>query len=61
MNTMPAREWAIHFAKVMLAECSRRRHHRPSRHFYWSLFASAQRSRRNAALMRNPQQGALFE
>lgn len=42
---MTDREFAIHYARVMLAEASRRRH-QPA--FYWWLIRAAQRSRRDA-------------
>lgn len=57
---MTAREFAIHYARVMLAEASRRRHGRVNRNFYWTLFAAAQRSRREAAAMRDVVQGEMF-
>ena len=55
---MTPRAFALHYARVMLAECSRRRGH-VNRDFYWSLFASAQRSRREASVMREIQQGEM--
>ena len=56
---MTPRAFALHYARVMLAECSRRPGH-VNRDFYWSLFASAQRSRREASVMREIQQGEMF-
>ena len=52
---MTPREFAIHYARVMLAEASRRRHNRVDRNFYWTLIAAAQRSRREAAALSDPQ------
>ena len=52
---MTPREFAIHYARAMLAEASRRRHSRVNRDFYWTLIAAAQRSRREAAALREPQ------
>lgn len=57
---MTAREFAIHYARVMLAEASRRRHGRVNRNFYWTLFADVQRARREAAAMRDVVQGEMF-
>lgn len=49
------RAFLIHFARIHLNECRARRHHPANRDFYWTLFASAQRARRQAAAMRDPQ------
>ena len=57
---MTPRAFALHYARVMLAECSRRRRGSVNRDFYWHLFASAQRSRREAAATREIQQGEMF-
>lgn len=57
---MTDRAFAIHYARVMLAEASRRRHGRVNRNFYWALLADAQRARREAAAMRDVVQGELF-
>lgn len=57
---MSPRAFALHYARVMLAECSRRRRGSVNRDFYWSLFAAAQRSRREAAVTREIQQGEMF-
>lgn len=57
---MSTREFAIHYAHVMLAEASRRRSGRVNRDFYWTLIAAAQRSRREAASMRDVTQPGLF-
>jgi hypothetical protein len=57
---MTDRAFAIHYARVMLAEASRRRRGRVNRNFYWTLFADAQRARREAAAMRDVVQGELF-
>lgn len=46
---MPDRPFLIHFARVMLHECSARRHTRVNRDFYWTLFGQAQQARRDAA------------
>lgn len=56
---MDDRAFLIHAAKVHLRECQLRRHSRVNRNFYWSLFAWAQRCRREAAAARPPQ-GELF-
>lgn len=56
---MDDRAFMIHAAKVHLRECQLRRHSRVNRNFYWSLFAWAQRCRREAADARPPQ-GELF-
>ena len=57
---MNERAFAIHYARVMLAEASRRRYGRVNRNFYWTLFAAAQRARREAAAMRDVVQGEMF-
>lgn len=57
---MSDRAFLIHYARVMLAEASHRRHGRVNRNFYWTLFADAQRARREAAAMRDVVQGELF-
>lgn len=57
---MTPRQFAIHYARVMLAEASRRRHGHVNRDYYWTLIASAQRSRREAAVMRDVTQPELF-
>jgi hypothetical protein len=60
VKTLDDRQFQIHVARVHLAECARRRQHWPSRDFYWSLFAWAQKARRQAAAMpREPQQAGL--
>ncbi|MDE2472480.1 MAG: hypothetical protein KGL35_28075 [Bradyrhizobium sp.] len=51
---MTDRAFQIHFARVMLAEASRRRHQR----FYWTLIEWAQKARRDAMAM--PRQPELF-
>lgn len=56
---MADRAFLIHAAKVHLRECQLRRHSRANRNFYWSLFAWAQRCRREAVAARPPQ-GELF-
>ena len=56
---MTEREFAIYYARVMLAEASRRRHGRVNRDFYWTLIAAAQRSRREA-VMRDVVQAEMF-
>ena len=59
---MDDREFRIHFARVHLNECRVRRHSRVNRDFYWRLFESAQRARRQAAAIRSlPLQRGLFE
>lgn len=55
---MPDRAFAIFYARVMLRECSLRRD-RVNRDFWWTLFNAAQRARRRAADMGEPQ-GDLF-
>ena len=57
---MTARQFAIHYARVMLAEASRPRHGLVNRDFYWTLFSAAQRSRREAADMRDVVQEEMF-
>jgi len=58
---MGDRAFRIHMARVLLNECRARRHSRVNRDFYWSLFTSAQKARRQAAGMRQqPAQGGLF-
>lgn len=57
---MADREFRIHYARVMLGECRARRHHPANRDFYWSLFSSAQRARRQLSEIREPVQGGLF-
>lgn len=57
---MTARQFSMHYARVMLAEASRRRHGRANRDFYWALFSAAQRARREAAAMRDVVQGEMF-
>lgn len=57
---MSPRAFALHYARVMLAECSRRRRGSVNRDFYWSLFASAQCSRREAAALREIHQAEMF-
>ena len=57
---MSPRAFALHYARVMLAECSRRRRGSVNRDFYWHLFASAQRSRREASDMSEIQQAEMF-
>lgn len=57
---MSDRALLIHYARVMLAEASRRRHGRVNRDFYWTLFAAAQRSRRKAAALRDVVQAEMF-
>jgi len=54
------RAFAIHCARVMLAEASRRRHSFVNRNYYWTLIAFAQEQRRHAASLRVVEQGALF-
>ena len=56
---MEDRAFMIHTARVHLRECQLRRHSCANRNFYWSLFAWAQRCRREAARLRAPQ-GDLF-
>ena len=59
---LPDRAFAIHFARVHLAECSRRRDSFVNRNFYWQLFATAQQSRRKAAAIQcEPVVRDLFE
>jgi hypothetical protein len=53
------RAFRIHFARVMLTECSKRRHSHVNRDFYWTLFASAQKARLEAAIPHEAQ-GSLF-
>lgn len=55
-----SREFAIHFARVHLAECRARRHNPVNRAFYWFLFATAQKARRDAAAVRVVEQRDLF-
>jgi hypothetical protein len=55
---MPDRAFHLHCARVMLAECARRRHSWVNRKYYWSLFAFAQRERREAT--RATRQAGLF-
>ena len=58
---MSDRAFRIHFARVHLNECRARRHHPANRNFYWLLFASAQKARREAAaVLSEPVQGGLF-
>jgi len=57
---MNPRTYAIMHARVLLAECARRRHGSVNRDFYWHLFASAQRARREAAAIRNIRQTEMF-
>jgi len=58
---MADRAFSIHCAKVHLNECRARRHSWVNRNFYWTLYAHAQRCRREAAAMRSrPLQGGLF-
>ena len=56
---MKDRAFLIHYARVMLAEASRRRHGHINRDFYWTLVSAAQRARREASAASDPQ-GALF-
>jgi len=57
---MRDRTFLIHFARVHLNECRARRHHPANRNFYWTLFASAQKARRQAAAAREIAQPDLF-
>lgn len=57
---MNGRAFLIPYARVMLAEASRRRHGRVNRNFYWTLFADAQRARREAAAVRDVVQLEMF-
>lgn len=57
---MSARAESIHYARAMLAEASRRRHHPQSRDFYWLLLRAAVNARKAAAAVRTPAQGGLF-
>lgn len=57
---MTDRQFRIHLARVLLADCRTRRHWQASRDFYWRQFAGAQESRRRAAAMREPKQSGLF-
>jgi hypothetical protein len=57
---MNDREFAIHYAKAMLAEAFRRRHSRVNRDFYWTLIGMARNSRHEAAQLRKPEQKGLF-
>lgn len=57
---MDGRAFRIHFARVHLNECRARRHHPANRNFYWTLFASAQKARREAEAMLEPVQARLF-
>jgi hypothetical protein len=65
---MSDREALLHHARVMLAECARRRQgpldgrgHNVNADFYWGLFAWAQAVRRSVArLPQMPAQGGLF-
>lgn len=52
---MVDRAFAIHCARVFLAEASRRRHSHVNRDFYWTLIGWAQQRRREAASIREPQ------
>lgn len=54
------RAFAIYYARVMLAECAHRRRSWVNRDFYWSLFADAQRARREAAALSAGMQRELF-
>ena len=54
------RVFALHCARVLLAESSRRRHSRVNRNYYWTLIAFAQVQRRRAASIRVVEQGVLF-
>ena len=54
------RAFAIHCARVYLAEAGRRRHSWVNRDFYWSLFAWAQQARREAAVLGAGMQRELF-
>lgn len=57
---MNERELKIHVARVQLNECRSRRHDPVNRFFYWTLFHYAQKCRRDAAKLREPEQAGLF-
>ena len=48
-NRQLTREDHIHFAKVNLTECARRRNLISWKDFYWTVFGWAQNARRRAA------------
>ncbi|KRG47386.1 hypothetical protein ARC20_03395 [Stenotrophomonas panacihumi] len=48
---MDDRELKLHVARVMLTECSKRRHSAVNRNWYWRMFAYAQACRRTASAM----------
>lgn len=57
---MTERQFLIHLARVLLADCRTRRHWPASRDFYWQQFDRAQTSRQRAAAMSDPLQQELF-
>lgn len=58
---MSDRAFAIHYARVLLAEASRRRHSSANRNYYWTLISNAQKARRDAAaISEQPAQLGLF-
>ncbi len=60
MHDESSRDHCLHVARVMLSECSRRRHGHVNRDFYWSLFGWAQAARRRARHLPGAMQADLF-
>lgn len=61
MAELSDREVKLHVARVLLAECGKRRHSPVNRNWYWRMFACAQSCRRAAEAMRaQPAQFDLF-
>jgi hypothetical protein len=57
---MSERQFQMHMARVLMADCRTRRRWPASRDFYWHQFAYAQQCRRRAAAMCDTMQRELF-